>query len=217
MVLQSIRERLTGILAFAILGILIVPFALVGVNEYFTTSSGNIVARINETEISFNDFNQSYSNYRRQMQSVMGAAYDPVQYDQLIMRRQHLDTLIDEELISQAAQAMKLDVDDETLAAQIRQIPVFQVEGQFNADVYQSRLLSQGMSPQQFQNQMRAQYVVSQMPRNIALSSIATSRELDGFIALLEQKRTFSAVLVPAEIPEIAPEFEESEINAWYE
>lgn len=217
MVLQSIRERLTGILAFAILGILIVPFALVGVNEYFTSSSGNIVARINEKEISFNDFNQSYSDYRRQMQSRMGAAYDPVLYDQLIMRRQHLDNLIDEELIKQAAQSMKLDVDDETLADQIRQIPAFQVEGQFNADVYQSRLLSQGMSPNQFQNEMRAQYVISQMPRNIALSSIATSRELDGFIALLEQKRTFNAVLVPAETPEMAPEFEESEIIAWYE
>ena len=90
MVLQSIRERLTGILAFAILGILIIPFAFVGVNQYFTSNSGNIVARINETEITFNDFNQSFSNYRRQMQSIMGAAYDPVEFDQLIIRRQHL-------------------------------------------------------------------------------------------------------------------------------
>ena len=83
MVLQSIRERLTGILAFTILGILVVPFALVGVNQYFTSSGGNIVARINETEITFNDFNQSFSNYRRRMQSIMGAAYDPVQFDGL--------------------------------------------------------------------------------------------------------------------------------------
>ena len=44
MVLQSIRERLTGILAFAILGILIIPFALVGVTQYFTSDGGNIVA-----------------------------------------------------------------------------------------------------------------------------------------------------------------------------
>ena len=217
MVLQSIRERLTGILAFAILGILIVPFALVGVNEYFTSSGGNIVARVNETEISFNDFNQSFSSYRRRMQSVMGAAYDPVEFDQLIKRREHLDNIIDEELIKQAVQSMGLDVDDETLAEEIRQIPAFHVDGQFNADVYQSRLLSQGMSPKQFQNEMRAQFVTGQMPRNIALSSIATSTELDGFIALLEQKRTFNAVLVPAETPATASEFDESEIVAWYE
>lgn len=217
MVLQSIRERLTGILAFAILGILIVPFALVGVNEYFTSSGGNNVARINETEISFNEFNQSYSNYRRRMQSIMGAAYDPVEFDQLIMRREHLDSLIDQELITQAALSMGLDVDDETLAEEIRNIPAFQVDGQFNAEVYQSRLLSQGMSPKQFQREIRSQYVVSQLPRNIAISSIATSTEMSEIIALLDQSRTFNAVIVPAVSPEIAPEFAEEEIVAWYD
>ncbi len=217
MVLQSIRERLTGILAFAILGILIIPFALVGVNEYFTSSGGNNVARINESEITFNDYNQSFSNYRRRMQSIMGAAYDPVQFDSLIVRRQHLDNLINQELITQAAQSMGLDVDDETLAAEIRQIPAFQVDGQFNADVYQSRLLSQGMSPKQFQREMRAQFVVSQLPTSIASSSLATPTELEEFVGLLAQSRTFTAVIVPAEISEPPVEFGEEEVTAWYE
>ncbi len=106
MVLQSIRERLTGILAFAILGILVVPFALVGVNQYFTSSGQNIVARINDTEITTNDFNQSFSEYRRRMQSIMGAAYDPMEFDQLVIRRQHLDSIINEELLTQAALSM---------------------------------------------------------------------------------------------------------------
>ena len=217
MVLQSIRERLTGILAFAILGILIVPFALVGVNEYFTSSGGNNVARINESEISFNDFNQSFSNYRRRMQSIMGAAYDPVEFDGLIIRRQHLDSLIDQELITQAAQSMGLDVDDATLAEEIRKIPAFQVDGVFNADVYQSRLQSQGLTPRQFQNEMRLQYVIGQLPRNITMSSIATPAELNEFVALLEQTRTFNAAMVPAKTPEPAPEFSEEEITTWYE
>ena len=217
MVLQSIRERLTGVLAFAILGILVVPFALVGVNEYFTSSGGNIVARVNETEISSNDFNQSFSNYRRRMQSIMGAAYDPVQFDQLVVRRQHLDNLIDQELITQAAQSMGLDVDDATLAEQIRQIPAFQIDGQFNADVYQSRLLSQGMSPKQFQSEMRSQFVITELPKNIAESSIATTSEVKEFVGLLDQKRTFNAVLVPADAAEPPAEFSEADIAAWHD
>ena len=217
MVLQSIRERLTGVLAFTILGILVVPFALVGVNSYFTSSGDNIVARVNETEILTNDFNQSFSNYRRRMQSIMGAQYDPVQFDQLIVRREHLDSLIDQELITQAAQSMGLDVDDATLAEEIRQIPAFQVEGQFNTDVYQSRLMSQGMTPKQFQTEMRAQFVINQLPRNIAESSIATSVEVEEFVGLLDQTRTFNAVLVPADTAESAVEFSESEIVAWHE
>ncbi|MDX2417053.1 MAG: SurA N-terminal domain-containing protein, partial [Xanthomonadales bacterium] len=204
-------------LAFAILGILVVPFALVGVNEYFTSSGGNIVARVNETEISTNDFNQSFSNYRRRMQSIMGAAYDPVQFDQLVIRREHLDNLIDQELITQAAQSMGLDVDDATLAEQIRQIPAFQVDGQFNADVYQSRLLSQGMSPKQFQSEMRSQFVITELPKNIAESSIATTSEVKEFVGLLDQKRTFNAVLVPADTAEPPVEFSEADIAAWHD
>jgi peptidyl-prolyl cis-trans isomerase D len=217
MVLQSIRERLTGVLAFTILGILVIPFALVGVNQYFTSSGGNLVAKVNESEITFNDFNQSFSNYRRRMQSIMGAAYDPVEFDQLTMRRQHLDSLIDQELIIQAAQSMGLDVDDVTLAAEIRNIPAFQVDGEFNADVYQSRLQVQGLTPRQFQDEMRLQFVVNQLPRNITSSSIATSSEIEKFVALLDQSRTFRAAMVPAEAPETAPEFSEEEITAWYD
>jgi len=217
MVLQSIRERLTGVLAYTILGILVIPFALVGVNSYFSSSGDNIVARVNDTEILTNDFNQSFSNYRRRMQSIMGAQYDPVQFDQLIVRREHLDNLIDQELITQAAQSMGLDVDDATLAEEIRQIPAFQVEGQFNADVYQSRLMSQGMTPNQFQTEMRAQFVINQLPRNIAESSIATSVEIEEFVGLLDQKRTFNAVLVPADATESPVDFSEDEIVAWHE
>lgn len=217
MVLQSIRERLTGILAFTILGILIIPFALVGVTQYFTSDGGNIVARINDTEISFNDFNQSFTNYRRRMQSIMGAAYDPVQFDQLTVRREHLDSLIDQELITQAAVSMGLDVDDDTLASEIRNIPAFQVDGQFNTDVYQNRLLAQGLSPKQFENEMRTQIVASQLPRNISASSIATSAEMDEFVALRDQGRTFGAVMIVAEAPEEAPQFSDDEILAWYE
>lgn len=217
MVLQSIRERLTGFLAFAILGILIIPFALVGVNEYFTSNSGNLVALVNDTEITTNEFNQSFSNYRRRMQSIMGASYDPVQFDQLVVRREHLDNMIDQELITQAALSLGLDVDDVTLAEEIRKIPAFQVDGQFNADVYQARLLSQGMTPRQFQAEMRSQFVISELPKNIAESSIATSAEVDQFVGLLNQERSFNAVLVPADTGEEAPQFSDAEIEAWHD
>ena len=41
MVLQAIRERLTGIIAVFIFAILIIPFAFVGVNSYFTSDTVN--------------------------------------------------------------------------------------------------------------------------------------------------------------------------------
>lgn len=199
MVLQAIRERLTGIIAIFIFAILIIPFAFVGVNSYFTSDSVNSVARVNDIDISVNDYSQGFQNYRRRMQSLMGARFDPEQFDQPIVRRQFLDSLIDKELLAQVSLEVGLSVDDQRLAQAIREIPAFQVDGEFNTDVYQSRLLAQGTTPQEFENDMRAQLILEQFPGTITASAIATDWELQQFVRLQDQQRSFKALLVKAE------------------
>jgi peptidyl-prolyl cis-trans isomerase D len=200
MVLQTIREKLTGILAGVFFAVLIIPFAFVGVNSYFTSDSVNSVALVNDQEITLNEFNQSFQNYRRRMQSIMGANFDAEQFEQAVVRRQHLDTMIDQELLAQLSFEAGLAVANERLATAIREIPAFQVDGVFNADVYQSRLESQGRSPKQFENDMRADLIMSQFPSAIASSAISTNQELDRYVRFQDQSRAFSAILVPAQI-----------------
>jgi len=202
MVLQAIRERLTGIIAVFIFAILIIPFAFVGVNSYFTSDTVNSVATVNDVNISVSDYSQGFQNYRRRMQSLMGANFDPEQFDQPIVRRQFLDSLIDKELLTQASLEVGLSVDDERLAQAIREIPAFQVDGVFNPDVYQSRLLAQGTAPQVFENDMRAQLILEQFPGTITASAIATDWELQQFVRLQDQKRSFKALMVLAETNE---------------
>jgi peptidyl-prolyl cis-trans isomerase D len=226
MVLQTIREKLTGILAGVFFAVLIIPFAFVGVNSYFTSDAVNSVAVVNEQEITINDFNQSFQNYRRRMQSIMGANFDAEQFDQAIVRREHLETMIDQELLAQLSMEAGLSVANDRLAMAIREIPGFQVDGVFNADVYQSRLSAQGRTPKQFENDMRAQIIMGQFPSSIATSAISTSWELDGYVSLQEQKRAFQAILVPAQPdesegmdsetgdPEVVDSTEEANIEA---
>ena len=197
MVLQSIRERLTGVLAFLILGILVIPFAFVGINSYFTTGAENLVARINDKEITTTEFTQNFSNYRRRMQSIMGAAFDPEQFESLLAKREFLDNLITQELLRQAALDIKLDLDNERLAEQIRNMQGFQVEGEFNLDIYLSRLSSQGLSVKQFEREVREQFATNQLPNSLFSSSITTSSELQDFVRLQDQQRSFKAVLIP--------------------
>ncbi len=204
MVLQTIREKLTGILAGVFFAVLIIPFAFVGVNSYFTADAVNSVAVVNEQEITLNDFNRSFQNYRRRMQSIMGANFDAEQFDQAVVRREHLETMIDQELLAQISIEAGLSVADDRLAIAIREIPSFQVDGVFNADVYQSRLLAQGRTPKQFENDMRAQMIMGQFPSSIATSAISTGWELGDYVSLHDQKRAFQAILVPAQLDESA-------------
>jgi peptidyl-prolyl cis-trans isomerase D len=217
MVLQSIRERLTGILAIFIFSILIIPFAFVGINSYFQTGAENLVARVNDKDITVSDFTQSYSNYRRRMQSIMGASFDPAQFESLIERRRHLDSLIDEEILSQAAQSIKLDIDDERLGEEIRRIPSFQLDGEFNLDVYLARLTSQGLSVKQFEREMRAQFVLGQLPSGVAASSFTTDTELADYVSLQDQKRSFRSILFPPVADASVEQPEDDAIQSYYD
>ena len=216
MVLQSIRDRLHGIIAIFIFAILIIPFAFVGVNSYFTSGTVNAVAVVNDQEITLNDYNAAFQNYRRRLQAQMGQAFDPELFDQAIIRRQFLDQMINEELMAQVSVDAGLAVTDEKLAQTIRSLAAFEVDGEFNVDVYQQRLAAQGLSPQQFEMDIRASLVMDQFPNAIGASAIATRWELEDYARLQDQKRAFSAVVVPA-VVDTESVIEEEALLAWYD
>jgi peptidyl-prolyl cis-trans isomerase D len=146
----------------------------------------------------------------------MGTAFDPELFDQAIVRRQFLDQMINEELLAQVSTSAGLAVTDERLSAEIRNLAAFEVDGEFNADVYQQRLAAQGLSIPQFEQDMRASLVLDQFPTNIATSAIATQWEIEDYVRLQEQQRAFSAVIVPAAVDPASPVAEET-LLAWYE
>lgn len=217
MVLQSIRDRLTGILAIVILGILVIPFAFVGVNSYFQSGADNLVARINDKEITTTEFTQSFSNYRRRMQSIMGASFDPVAFESKVTRREHLDSLIDEEVLNQTASSLDLAIDDARLAQQILDIPAFQLDGQFSQDVYLARLTSQNLTVQQFERQMKAQFVMSQLPSGLMASSFGTGAELQNYVSLQDQTRSFKSVIVTPKSTDASSLPDEAAIQVYYD
>ncbi|MEE4216171.1 MAG: SurA N-terminal domain-containing protein [Xanthomonadales bacterium] len=216
MVLQSIRDRLHGIIAIFIFAILIIPFAFVGVNSYFTSGTVNAVAVVNDQEITLNDYNAAFQNYRRRLQAQMGQAFDPELFDQAIIRRQFLDQMINEELMAQVSIDAGLAVTDEKLAESIRSLSAFEVDGEFNVDVYQQRLAAQGLTPQQFEMDLRGSLVMDQFPNAIGSSAIATRWELEDYARLQDQTRAFSAVVVPA-VVDTESVIGEEELLAWYE
>ena len=209
MVLQSIRDRLTGIIAIFIFAILIIPFAFVGVSSYFTSDAVNAIAVVNDQEITISQFNTGFQNYRRRMQAQLGSAFDAELFDQAIVRRQFLDQMINEQLLVQVSAEAGLAVDDQRLALAIRDVEAFNVDGEFNTDVYQARLAAQGITPTQFEIDMRDSMVLNQFPSSIATSAITTNWEVNDYVRLIDQTRAFKAVVVPAFPQE--PE-EESEV-----
>ena len=70
--LQNIRDKSTGWIAYVIVIGISIPFALWGIDQYFT--GGNlIVAEVNKTKISVERLNNEYQDRLREMKNIVSS------------------------------------------------------------------------------------------------------------------------------------------------
>lgn len=192
--LQAIRDRASGVIAWIIVILLIIPFALWGIHSYFGNGGEVVVAKVNGTDIS----KQAYSDAVRRVMDRMGSSLDDA--GQARMRKAVLENMIAEEAQTQAAHDLGMRVSDGFLGALIRSAPDFQRNGKFDEALYARMLQSQGMTPQEFLQDLRRRALVGQLQSSVVATEFVTKQELDEFIRLRDRKLKLSyAVLTVAD------------------
>jgi peptidyl-prolyl cis-trans isomerase D len=117
----------------AVVGFLILSFAIWGIGDMLRGSARSTVATIGSTEISAEQFRQIYNDRIQQLSRQIGRPVTPDQaraigYDQTL-----LGQLIAEAAIDQRAQALGLGVSNEEVARRIREDPSFRgITGEFD-------------------------------------------------------------------------------------
>ncbi|NNM12957.1 MAG: SurA N-terminal domain-containing protein, partial [Gammaproteobacteria bacterium] len=149
--LQAIRDRATGWIAWVIIVLICIPFALWGINSYFEGEGGLAVAQVNETEIGYYQYRSALQQQRQQLQQMFGGAISDGLVSEALMREQALDRLVGDEVLVQQAVNNGLRVGDGQLATAISELPVFQEEGRFSQAAYDQFLRSRGTSPAGFE------------------------------------------------------------------
>ena len=91
MLMQGIRDHATGWIAWVIVILISIPFALWGINEYLSPTSNVAVAVIDGTDVSINEFQRTYQRRREQLRSLLGASFDINQLDEDRLREEALD------------------------------------------------------------------------------------------------------------------------------
>jgi peptidyl-prolyl cis-trans isomerase D len=195
--LQSIREKAQGWIAWAIVILISIPFALWGINSYLGVGAEPIVASVNGQEITERDLDYRYQRFRTQLRERLGGAYRPELFDDAKLRREVLQDMITELLLTQASLDMGLRASNQEIRTAIMSEPAFQRAGQFDKPTYQRALELQGMSEGQFEESLRQQLVTTQLQRMLAASEVVTEKELTDTLRLNEQTRDFSYFVVP--------------------
>lgn len=184
--LQQIREKFTGWIALAILGMIGISFVFFGVNTDFTSSS--YAAKVDGSEIGINQFEVTY---RRQLEQNPSWSQLPDEYRSQI-RERILDGLVRQRLVELYLADSGYQISDELVTATIQRVPDFQVDGVFDKDTYYDVLLQNGYEPARFEASQRRAMREDQLQRAIGGTAVVTPAEYRRYLNLIAEQRLVS-------------------------
>ena len=213
--LQLIRDNATGWIAWGIVILISIPFALWGIHQYVTPEGRVAIATVDDTEIGYYDFQRVYARHRQQLQSILGAGLMGAEQEERL-RREVLEGMIDSEVVVGSGVAAGMRVGDEQLARAIQTQDAFRSGGAFSQDLYEGWLRSQGYSPGGFEENLRRSLLEQQIALGISGSAFISGGGLRDAVRVRMQTRTFSLLTIPAADFE-SPEPTDSEIRTHFE
>jgi peptidyl-prolyl cis-trans isomerase D len=192
--LQTIHDKITGWVAYVILGAIALVFVLWGIN--WTLGAPNYAAKVNGNEISVNEVRQSYQQQLAQMERAAPKGLDDAARNDI--KRKVLDDYVNSEALVTRADALGYRVSDGELLKAMAQIPALQVDGRFDQAYAVKVLKAQGRSVAEIEALLLRDVKVRQLDTALAMSSFATAAELKLVRALTRQQRELAWITVPA-------------------
>ena len=214
--LMTIRDKAQGWIAWAIVILISIPFALWGIQEYLGVGSEPLIAKVNDREITEREVETAAFKLRNNLREQLGAQYNADLFPESMLRKQVLEGMIEDTLILQASDRLGLRAGDSMVRETILTVPAFQVNGQFDTEVYKRAVQLQGLTEKGFEERIRNSLVTTQLRLALEGSAAVPKPFVEDADQLSRQQRKFSYVIVSAD--QVAPPAEptEEEIESYY-
>ena len=196
--LHFIRERAQGWVAWFIVGLISIPFALWGVNSYLTGPSDIVVATVNGESIQQAEYQQSLKQYRDRMRSMLGEEFDPTMFDSIAVKKSVVDGLIEQKLLLSVGQDLGQRISNAALLQMIHSTPAFQQNGQFDADTYSMTLARVSLNPERYEAELYSDSLRQELINNVQRSTITTDAALNNILRIEKQTRDIAYGVIPA-------------------
>ncbi|MGY4624296.1 SurA N-terminal domain-containing protein [Bradyrhizobium sp. USDA 4486] len=139
-----------------VMGVLIISFGIWGIADIFRGFGQSTVAKIGHTEISLNEFRQTYTDRLQQISRQFGRPLTPDQARAFGLDRQVLQQTIAEAALDEEARRLGLGQSDEQIRQVIMNDPNFKgVDGKFDANRFQALIRNFGYTEQRYVSEQR--------------------------------------------------------------
>lgn len=215
--LQKIRDRATGPLAWFIVGIICIPFAFFGIEAFRSDGAARSVAKVEGQEITEAALQQRYQQRYQQLQQMLGENFRPDMINPDMLRESVLQGMIQEAVTDAYLADQSYRVADETVLATIRGEQAFQQNGHFSPTLYRDTLARQGMNPVQYEDRVRTFLTDQQLRQAVSNSVIVTEAELAAEWAIDRQQRRFNHRVYSAQAVRESISIDDAAVEARYE
>jgi len=212
--LGAIRNKSKGWVAYLIVGLITVPFALFGIQDYVSRSANTSIASVDGEEIDINLYYQELNSQQRNLQQQLGAQYSQEMDNAL--KQTLLDTMINEKLIENFANSLDLVTLDQEVRSVIQSNQVFQVEGVFSEERYNQLLRLNNFTPTAYEIAQSKSLTRDQIKRNLSNSSFLSSVQTDQLNDLASQQREVSYLALTTDKYEDQISISQSEISDYF-
>jgi peptidyl-prolyl cis-trans isomerase D len=186
-----------------ILFLLIIPsFVLFGLEGYSRfNDKGAVVAKVNGNKINQTDWDAAHKREVDRIRASM-PNIDAKLFDTPEAKYATLERLVRDQVISAAAQKLQLVASDTRLARELQQSPAIAAlrtaDGKLDMARYKQLAASQGMTPEMFEMQVRADLSNRQVIQGVQASAYATSAQTQTAMNAFMQSREVQILNFPA-------------------
>ena len=212
--LGAIRNKSKGWVAYLIVGLITIPFALFGIQDYASRSANNSIAMVNGEDIDINIYYQELNSQQRNLQQQLGAAY--TQEIDNVLKQTLIDSLINEKLIENYANSLDIVTLDDEVRSVIEMNQAFLVDGIFSQDRYTQLLRLNSYSPAGYELAQSKALNREQIKINLNGSAFMSSAQTEQLNDLASQQRDVSYLAIQTENFEDEVSVSQSEISDYF-
>ncbi|HSH63071.1 MAG TPA: peptidyl-prolyl cis-trans isomerase [Methyloceanibacter sp.] len=217
-VLDKMRKGASQILGLALIGLLVISFAVWGIADIFTGYGAQTLIRVGDTELSAQDYQRAQQEILRSMSAQAGRSLSLQEARALGLDDRVMERLIGGAAVDAHAKDLGLGITDAALLEGITKDPAFQdAAGNFSPVAFAQTLRNIGMSEQGYLQAMRENNLRRQLLTTVG--TMAGSPEV--LIVALNryngETRVLRYVLVPQSAAGAIPDPTEDDLKRYYE
>lgn len=214
--LQTIRDRMSGPIVWAIIALIAIPFAFVGIDSFQGGGTDPTVAKVGDQKITSSQVEAAYQQRLQRLQQMLGENFRSDMIEPDAFRSGVVNEMIQETALQQHATENGYAASDAAILTAIQSIPAFQKDGQFSSEQYRQMLAMQGMKPEGFERQMREGLGTDQIRDGVLASAFVTPAEAAAAWRLARQERLFASLTFKPSDFEAGISVTEAEIAAHF-